>query len=392
MTAKGTAFHGQADRLELIDSLRAMALAGVIVMNMMTFSGLSYLTPEMRADMLNTFDDTIWTFLRVFVDGKALAAFSFMFGFSFSIILAKTQVSDGQPGRRFIRRLLTLFLIGLFNALFLYWADILMTYAALGLILPLAGRLPSWASAAAGGALILLGPLVLALGGFGEATPPPRGHLDSIDAYGSPQITDMVRQNWYMILNASESANSMLILRLFTLTGLFLLGLAAGKSGLLMRMIGARGVLLRLGLGLVGTGLAMKLLMRFWVGGEGGWAMLNLQTPMMALGYLMLIAAALAGPGAQAMRRLLAPLGRMTLTGYLTSAIFGQLVFYGWGFGLIGELGTLGTLAVAAGIYAVLTGFALLWFRHFLHGPWEWLWRSLTNLKPQPIISSGKPQ
>ncbi len=392
MTGSEAATQGKADRLELIDSLRAMALAGVVVMNMMTFAGLSYLTPEMRAEMLSTLDYAAWTFLRVFVDGKALAAFSFMFGFSFSIILAKALASEERPGRRVIRRLLTLFFIGLFNALFLYWADILMTYAALGLILPLAGRLPSWVTAAAGAALILIGPLVLALGDFGAAAPPPRGHIDSIEAYASPQITDAVQQNWHMILNASESADSMLVLRLFTLSGLFLLGLAAGKSGLLMRMIGERGLLWRLGLALVVIGLAMKLMMRFWLGGEGAWAMLNLQTPLMALGYLMLVAAAFGGPAAHRLRAILAPLGRMTLTGYLTSAVFGQAVFYGWGFGLIGEVGTLGALAVAAGIYALLMGFALLWFRHFLHGPWEWLWRSLTNLKPQPITRPGEPQ
>ena len=392
MARDGAVSHGKADRLELIDTLRAMALAGVIIMNMMTFSGLSYLTPEMRADMLSTLDHAAWTFLRVFVDGKALAAFSFMFGFSFSIILAKAQASDEQPTRRFIRRLLTLFLIGLFNALFLYWADILMTYALLGLVLPLAGRLPAWVTAAAGGALILIGPLVLALGDYGPAAPPPRGHVDSIDAYASPQIADTVQQNWHMILNASESADSMLVLRLFTLTGLFLLGLAAGKSGLLMRLIGERALLWRLGLALVAAGLAMKLVMRFWLGGEGVWAMLNLQTPLMALGYLMLIAAAFAGPTSRRLRPLLAPLGRMTLTGYLTSAILGQLVFYGWGFGLIGQVGTLGALAVAIGIYALLATFAYFWFRRFLLGPWEWLWRSLTNMKPQPITGPGKPQ
>lgn len=390
MTGQDAAVHGKADRLELIDGLRAMALAGVIFMNMMTFAGLSYLTPDMRAEMLSPLDHAAWGFLRIFVDGKALAAFSFMFGFSFSIIMARAQAPEEQRARRFIRRLLTLFLIGLFNALFLYWADILMTYAALGLILPLAGRLPARVIAAVGGALILIGPLVLALGGYGAAIPPPRGHLDSLDAYASPQIADVVQQNWHMILNASESADSMLVLRLFTLSGLFLLGLAAGKSGLLMRMMGERAMLWRLGLALVGLGLAMKLAMRFWLGGEGIWALLNLQTPLMALGYLMLIAAALSGPGAHVLRRLLAPLGRMTLTGYLTSAILGQLVFYGWGFGLIGQVGTLGTLGVAVGVYALLLGFAHLWFRRFLVGPWEWLWRSLTNLKPQPITGPDK--
>lgn len=384
--------HTKSERHALIDSLRALALAGVIVMNMMTFSGLAYLTPEMRADMLGTADFMAWAFLRIFVDGKALAAFSFMFGFSFSVILARSLASHEHPGRRFIRRLLTLFLIGLFNALFLYWADILMTYAALGLILPLAARLPARIIAALALALILAGPAVLALGGYGVAEPVPRGHLDSLEAYASPQIADTMRQNWHMILNASENADSMLVLRLFTLSGLFLLGLAAGKGGLVTRMADNRAAMLWLGLALTLTGLVMKLALRFAVQAEGIWAMLNLQAPLMALGYLMLIGAAMAGPSARGLRRLLAPLGRMTLTGYLMSAVFGQLVFYGWGFGLIGELGTLAVLAVSAGIYALLIIFAQLWFRHFLYGPWEWLWRSMTNMKPQPIAGDKTPQ
>ncbi|MCC5988067.1 MAG: DUF418 domain-containing protein [Pararhodobacter sp.] len=380
------------DRHALIDSLRAVALAGVIAMNMMTFSGLAYLTPEMRAEMLGTFDHMVWAFLRIFVDGKALAAFSFMFGFSFSIILNKALAADERPGRRFIRRLGTLFLIGLFNALFLFWADILMTYALLGLILPLAARLPTRLITALALALILAAPLTLALGGYGAPAPVPRGHLDSLDAYASPQIADTLRQNWHMIMNASESADSMLVLRLFTLSGLFLLGLAAGKSGLVLALAENRARLLGLGLALTLAGLLMKLALRFAVEAEGIWALLNLQGPVMALGYLLLIGAALAGPAASGVRWLLAPLGRMTLTGYLMSAVFGQLIFYGWGFGLIGQLGTLAVLAVAAGLYALLLLFAQLWFRHFLVGPWEWLWRSMTNMKPQPIAGNHAPR
>lgn len=372
----------------MIDALRAVVLAGVIVMNLMTFSGLAYLTPEMRSEVLGAADQFIWALLRILVDDKALSAFSFMFGFSFSMILHKA-LSAQDAAARFIRRLLVLFLIGLFNALFLFWADILMSYALLGLILPLAARLPTkWI---AGLALVLLvaGPVIVAWGGFGLLTPVPRGHVESLDAYASPQVADTVRQNWHMLVNASEGADGLLILRLFQLAGLFLLGLAAGRSGVLLAMAGNRDRLLRLGLVCTLTGLSMALVARYLVPPEGVWVMLKLESPVMALGYLMLIGAALASPSADWIRRALAPLGRMTLTGYLMTAFCGQMLFYGWGLGLIGQVGTLSVLGIAAGLYLALILFARLWLRCFSIGPWEWFWRYLTNIRPMAPASGG---
>ncbi|WP_372611696.1 DUF418 domain-containing protein [Aquicoccus sp.] len=375
-------------RNDLIDSLRAVALAGVIVMNMMTFSGLAYLTPEMREEALGIVDQLVWVIVRILVDDKALAAFSFMFGFSFSVILGKA-LSSRDASVRFIRRLVVLFMIGLFNALFLFWADILMSYAVLGLILPFAARLPSGVIAGLALALILAAPMTLALGGYEVPTPVPRGHTESLDAFASPEVTDTVKQNWHMIFAASEAADSTFVLRFMTLMGLFLLGLAAGKSGVLMALAGRRDQLLRLGLIFALVGFTMNLLLRYAVEPKGLWVMLKLEGPVMSLGYLMLIAAALAGPSVGWLRRLLAPLGRMTLTGYLTTAVSGQALFYGWGLGLIGQLGTLGVLAFAAGLYAMLIAFAHLWLSCFPFGPWEWLWRRLTSLLPEPRIRRG---
>lgn len=375
-------------RNDLIDALRAVALAGVICMNMMTFSGLAYLTPDMRTEFLSTADHFAWAFIRIFVDDKALAAFSFMFGFSFSLIMGKA-LSARDASARFIRRLLVLFLIGLFNALFLFWADILMSYALIGLFLPLAARLPTRAIVGIALALMFAGPVTLAISGSGVPTPVPRGHIESLDAYASPLVTDTIRQNWHMLRNAPERADDTLALRFFMLLGLFLLGLAAGKSGVLTALAENRSRLMKLGLACALVGLAMKLASRFVVEPIGAWAMLNLESPIMALGYLMLIGAALAGPAAGGLRRLLAPLGRMTLTGYLMTAMVGQALFYGWGLGLIGKVGTLEVLAIAAALYITQVFFAQLWLSQFQFGPWEWLWRCLTNLRFQKSIGNS---
>lgn len=372
----------------LIDAVRASVLAAVIIVNMLTLSGLAYLTLDMRAELLGPVDRAVWRFLAIFFESKALAAFSFMFGLSFSLIVQNAQAHDDIPTLLFLRRLLVLAGIGLFNAVFLFWADILMSYAAMGLILPLAARLSPRPLLMLGLALILTGPLVLSVGGFDQPVPVPKGHIDSLDAFASPHFTDTISQNWHMVLSAAENADSMLILRFFVLSGLFLLGLAAGKSGLIARLTENRSRLLTIGTAFLAIGITFNLMPSLGVGKAGGMApLLHLNAPIMALGYLALIAVALDSARARRLRALLAPLGRMSLSGYLMSAALGQILFYGWGFQFIGRLGTTEVLLVAAGIFAMLLGFARFWFRHFLYGPWEWLWRSLTRMQAQPLLS-----
>jgi len=375
------------ERNTLIDAVRASVLAGVIIVNMLTLSGLAYMTLDMRADMLGPVDRAAWQFLTVFFESKALAAFSFMFGLSFSMIVHKAQMRDELPTLQFLRRLLVLAAIGLFNAVFLFWADILMAYAALGLILPFAARLPAKALLTLALTLIIAGPLALALGGFDPPVPVPQGHIDSLAAYASPHFTDTIRQNWHMVFSATEGADSMLVLRFFMLSGLFLLGLYAGQSGLITRLTENRSTLLKTGAALLVAGGAMNLILVSGLDTGTMAPLLQVNSPVMALGYLALLAVALDSARARVLRALLAPLGRMSLTGYLMSAAMGQLLFYGWGFQFIGHLGTVQVLLVAALIFAILVAFARFWFRHFLYGPWEWLWRSLTRMQMQPLLA-----
>jgi uncharacterized protein len=82
----------------------------------------------------------------------------------------------------------------------------------------------------------------------------------------------------------------------------------------------------------------------------------------------------------------LVPMGKMGLTTYLMQTAFGVILFYGIGFGLIGKLGS--GLGVASGIafFVVQAFFARAWLTRFSMGPVEWLWRSLTYFKIQPLL------
>ena len=81
----------------------------------------------------------------------------------------------------------------------------------------------------------------------------------------------------------------------------------------------------------------------------------------------------------------LAPLGRMGLTTYLGQSAFGILLFYGLGFGMLGKLGVAAAVGAAIAFYILQILMARAWMTRFTLGPVEWLWRSLTYFKLQPI-------
>ena len=89
----------------------------------------------------------------------------------------------------------------------------------------------------------------------------------------------------------------------------------------------------------------------------------------------------------------LAPVGKMGLTVYLTQSVFGLLLFYGFGFGYLGEMGVAAAVACGIGFYIVQIFLARAWMSRFTMGPVEWLWRSLTyfTLRPNERGAALKP-
>jgi len=87
----------------------------------------------------------------------------------------------------------------------------------------------------------------------------------------------------------------------------------------------------------------------------------------------------------------LAPLGKMGLTSYLGQSVFGVLVFYGLGLGLLGKVGAAVAIGLAIAFFIVQILFARAWLARFSLGPAEWLWRALTyfSLNPQRRRATG---
>jgi uncharacterized protein len=94
-------------------------------------------------------------------------------------------------------------------------------------------------------------------------------------------------------------------------------------------------------------------------------------------------------------RRRLAPLaaaGRMALTNYLVQSIICTTIFYSYGLGLYGQIGPAVGLLLSIAIFALQLPFSMWWLSRFQYGPFEWLWRTLTYLRPQPMIKQRAAQ
>ena len=85
----------------------------------------------------------------------------------------------------------------------------------------------------------------------------------------------------------------------------------------------------------------------------------------------------------------LAAAGRMALTNYLMQTVTCVLLFDGLGLGLYGRFQHLQLIFyVLLPMWAFQLAFSAVWLRYFRFGPIEWLWRSLTYWKLQPMHAS----
>jgi uncharacterized protein len=85
---------------------------------------------------------------------------------------------------------------------------------------------------------------------------------------------------------------------------------------------------------------------------------------------------------------LLRPVGQMAFTNYLTQSIMCGFFFLGIGLGYFNKLEYHQLFYVVAAVWIIQIIWSHLWLRYFRFGPLEWLWRSLTYWKKQPLKKS----
>lgn len=362
-----------SERIDGIDILRGLALFGVLVINVVF---------EFRVSIFAQFLSPAWTdsaidralnsFLAAAVELKALALFSFLFGVGLAIQFERLA----RNPRRLIllvRRLIVLLAIGAVHMFLIWNGDILVEYAAAGLLVLPFLFAPRWLvlmAAVAALLLFLTMPLLSVLSFLSDRYWIHAHIAEANRVYGNGGFLDVLAFR----IREVPAMSSLLVLIFPRTVALFLFGVLAWRTGILSQPAQYRRLLFALAAGgvIVGAGLTVA----------GPW---ELGGVVLALGYAAVVIFCVSLPAGLRLLAWAAPVGRMAFTNYLTQSLVLGWIFYGYGLGLFGRLSVVAALAIALVMYAAQAAFSAWWLRRYRYGPVEWLWRSLMYGKRQPM-------
>ena len=185
------------------------------------------------------------------------------------------------------------------------------------------------------------------------------------------------------------------------LIGMFLIGTWFIRAGImerarehlpLFRKLALFGIPIGVGLGLVGSAIAMHPV----PGSRGadGWQFASglqmLGNLPASIGYVSLVILMLYSASPLNKISVLAPFGRMALTNYLTQSLVASTFFFGYGFGNWG-MSRVDQMLFVAVLAALQIVFSHVWLARFRYGPVEWLWRAITywTIPPMRIGASA---
>lgn len=349
------------ERLTILDSLRGFAIFGILVVNIIAFSlpkhDLNLISFQSSA-WYNVFANWLSTH---FFEGKFYILFSFLFGIGFSVQLSSIQKKNGNLWAFYPRRLLILFLIGIIHSL-LWWGDVLRLYAILGFGLLL---LKDFSIKS----LLILSALFLGLSAIIPLFPNVFGE------FASPNSDDVFKSLWFAFLHMAPTAFA-----------LFLLGRVVGKIGFFYQLEHKKSLILKMMAISAIVYLSLKAVLFLFIEPYSQFETLPKTISDMAFTTIYIGILCLLSINDKA-RYYLTPLsnvGKMALTNYVMQTLF-CVVFFKLT-GLAGQLQMGALLLISIIIFAIQMAYSHWWLKYFHYGILEWLWRSMTYGKTQPLL------
>lgn len=400
MSKAGVAPVASAERIQVMDVLRGVALFGVFLMNLVPFASAPIMATEQQLLSLPTapWDFALLQVLRWLFTDKANTIFAFLFGLGFYLQMQRLEARNVDFGAVYLRRLTVLLVLGCLH-LFLVWTwDILHLYALAGFLLFAMRQLPTRDLLGLGILLALVGrtaqKVLAEFDPGGNWVGLPGGYAES-DVLLRQQISASgdylaLVQNFFGWAFFDYLASGMILGWLCYALGRFLIGAWVGRHGWIERareyLPGwrrVRGPALLAGLVLEGG--AVMLGHAAWLEGVPRREFIAdcihlVSVLILATGYVAALVVAFEGGRLRAWLAPFAWAGRMALTNYLMQSLVIGFVLFGVGPGLnlAGRIGTCALTGIVVVTFALQVVFSRWWLSRFAHGPAEWLWRRLT--------------
>ena len=417
----------ESQRIRSIDTLRGFALLGILLLNIIAFSGplAAYYDPSAN-NGISGLNLATAMLVDIWAEGAFRAIFSMLFGAGLLIFLEKPSVGKEALKSLFYRRTWLLIGFGLINAyIFLWVGDILYAYGVTGLLLYFFKDLSAFKLALCSMALFVFLGLIHVTSYFGTESI----YADYQEVLGQPSGTELSEaqyqalENWDSYLEAQLASPEQIAIEtsirskgyvenfIFTAqinitfqTVIFLFGAfwdAAAMMLLGMALMkwkifdASRDLSFYFMATIVGFGVGLFVnsweMITFVSGGFEPFLAPALRPTYdlgrlaMALGYIGMVMICCKLNIFSGLLRALACVGQMALTNYLAQTIMCNTIFLGFGFGLWGKLQRYEIYLVVLAIWIFQIIYSVAWLEKYRFGPAEWLWRSLTYRKRQPF-------
>ncbi len=422
----------QTERFVILDSLRGIAILAILLMNIPGF-GLPHIATS-DPGVLNESGKNYYTWFIIdgVFDSTQRGMFSLLFGAGILLFINRLdqRLPGTQPAEYFFRRQLWLLLFGLVNVfVFLFSGEILYAYALCGMLLFAFIRLApkklfmaaficflfsiarentnlyhDKSIIAAGESIALIDTDTIPLNGIQQAA------LEKMQAFKNEnskeekkkEFAETVRKmrgsfgDIYTLQSAEGIASQTIGFYSFfwELAFFMLLGMGFYKTGIITGLHTYTTYWLMF---LIGFGIGLPL-SYFYLHNEiqfgfdryeivknsffGFKQIHRFFRTMGFFGFLMLL---YKSGWLKGFFNLMQPVGQTAFTNYSLQTIICGIIFYGIGFGLFAKLQRYELYYVMAAIWLFQIIFSHIWLKHFRFGPFEWLWRSLTYWKLQPM-------
>ena len=374
---------GAAERIHSLDVLRGLALLGMLVVHF-----------HDRSTDPGGVDEVVRTLVWRLVESKSHGTFALLFGAGFAIQLRRAEQRGVPFAIVYLRRLGVLALFG-FAAHAFFGFNVLLGYATWGVALLAIRRWSTRAlvitatlSAASLSLYYLATTLILVFttgpDSVGPAYDARLALADSVNA----AVDGAEAQGSYIVLVAARLRHMAWFYTqpFFFMPGvtlaLFIVGLLYVRHHVFEEVEAHHRLLGGMAAFGVIAWLADNWLLP-WIGIDGTFGLLRDQW----LTFTYVSAALLLmhkWPAVLQRLRGVGNAGRMALTNYLFQIAVLDLLFSGYAVGL-GKIRPIAGPLMALALFAAQACFSTIWLTYFRFGPAEWVWRSLTYGRRQPM-------
>ena len=378
------------ERIIVVDVLRGFALLFIVLIHYVEHFDF-FSPPSVHFLFSNTLDREVMNATFLLISGKAYSIFALLFGLSFFIQMNNKEQRGIDYRWRFLWRMTVLLLIGFLHSL-IYRGDILHIYALLSLPVVFLYKVRTkylWLIVVL---LVIQLPTLynlfqaLTTPGY-EYVQPLRGYFrEGNIVYSTGDFWEVVKYNFWKgrITVWAWTINNG---RYLQLIALFIVGLILGRKRIFENIENRiKGFVITLLVSII-LFLVLTVINNDFKASD----LTNTQKELFntlltsiinlaaTSGVVALITLTYLGFKNLYIFRMFSAYGKMSLTNYISQAVFGVIVFYGFGFGMYRYLGSTWSIMIGATVFIVQLIISTHWSKTHYYGPVEWIWRCATN-------------